>query len=353
MDRILKIALFSAALWSLSGCDFVSQPDGDDDSVLQSSANTCAVKISDCDFSRDKVWQVVDPSGDTVALLTLEYIGKAFGKQAVLVYTRGADCRWRTDSVFVASVTLEQSGTTYRPPMECCSGGTLKYYPADDAWFYNDITKAVEDDFDTVFIKKETDGSTQLKHNAVTEDVANLIPLRLSLGGYEYPVVKVAGFLWTAENVRSAIFPSGEMIPQSGSWSSRSALFGYSANDRAGCLYNHYAALQLAPQGWHLPSGGSAGEWAVLTSFVDGASDLKKSGTDITGFSIVPAGRITSSGSRYEPDDDDCIFWSSTIASETKACFTKVYHKTVGNNVQYTSSTDMRSGFAVRLIKSF
>ncbi len=353
MDRVLFINMLFVTMLSLSGCEDPSRPEGDNGPDTPVDENCYAVSVSDCDFSRDKVWQAKDSSGDVVALITLEYLGKALGKQAVLIYTRDSETRWRIDSVFVAAVRLEQSGTGYVCPVECCSGGTVKYYPADGAWFYNDITEAMEDDFDLVFVKKMSDGSTCLKHSAVTDKKAYMEPMRLRHAGYEYPLVKISGFLWTAENIRATVSASGKIIPQAGGWTSRNARLGYSSDEKAGCLYNYYAASELAPQGWHIPSGGSAGEWAVLASFVDGASELKKSAADVTGLSVVPSGRFTSSGEFYEPENDDCIFWSSTSTSDTKAYFAKIYHKTSGDAVQYASSTDMRSGFAVRFIRNF
>ena len=83
MDRVLFINMLFVTMLSLSGCEDPSRPEGDNGPDTPVDENCYAVSVSDCDFSRDKVWQAKDSSGDVVALITLEYLGKALGKQRV------------------------------------------------------------------------------------------------------------------------------------------------------------------------------------------------------------------------------------------------------------------------------
>lgn len=353
MKSCISIAV-AFLLLTLSGCEDIFQPEGVGQPVQQVEENCWLVEIDKVDFSRDKVMVAKDEQGNDLALLTLEYLGKAIAKQAVLVYTRTASGNWRTDSIYVASVPQVQKGLGYAKPEECCSGGTLKYYPADNSYFYNDISEATEDDLSEIYVKRMADGSTYLKRTSLTQALADVQPVRLSMSGFDYPLVKIAGHLWTAENLRQTNYPDGVEIPSTGgSWSSRLPLMGQSLRPDAGSLYNFYAAQKLSFGQWRLPSGKTGGDWSTLEAFVDGASSLKKSGSNVTGFSLVPFGRIAASGETYEPEDDDMIFWTSTETSDTKAVIAKIFYKTSGDVIQYESAVDKRSGFAVRLMKRF
>ncbi len=91
--------------------------------------------------------------------------------------------------------------------------------------------------------------------------------------------------------------------------------------DVYGRLYNWYAALKVAPPGWHLPSDS---EWTVLTTFLGGldeAGGAMKSRTgwnapntnanNSSGFSGLPAG-IWSSPGFFEFLGTNTYWWSST-----------------------------------------
>ena len=351
----LRISIVIAfLLLTLSGCEDTFRPEGGEPLMQQVDENCWLVEIDKTDFSTDRIMVAKDSLGNDLALLTLEYLGKAIARQAVLIYTRTSSGNWRTDSIYVASVTLVQKGLGYARPDECCSGGTLKYYPAENTYFYNDISLATEDNLAEIYVKRADDGSTYLKRASTSQAVADVQPLRLRMSGYEYPLVKIAGYLWTAENLRQTNYPDGDEIPSTGgSWGGRTPFQGLSLNADAGRLYNFYAAQNLPFGDWKLPSGKTGGDWSALEAFVDGASSLKKSDGNVTGFSLVPFGRIAASGEAYEPEDDDMIFWTSTTTSDTKAVIAKVFHKTSGDVIQYESAVDMRSGFAVRLMTKF
>lgn len=350
MYRPLVILLLTAL--ALSGCENKPQPEKPQP-PLPEETDCSLLDIEALDFSKDRIHIVNNPSGKPVALVTLEYLGVTLGKQAVLVYTRTSDNKWKTDSIFVAKVTLVERGMSFVEPDECCSGGFLKFYNADAAYFYQDISEAVQEPAQAVFIKESEDGSTYIKRTSNTQAISRCTPMRLMLGGYSYPLVKIAGSIWTGENIRTSSYPDGSIIPSASSWSAHSPNMGWSSNQVSGALYNAYAAERLVPEGWRLPSGGPGGDWNALDNFSGGASALKIKGTNVTGFSIIPFGRISSSGVRTESENDDHIFWTSTSESDTKSIIAKVFYKTAGDNIQYQSSVDKRNGFGVRLVKTF
>ncbi|MCQ2184308.1 MAG: fibrobacter succinogenes major paralogous domain-containing protein [Bacteroidales bacterium] len=315
-----------------------------------------ALNLSAADWTSSSMLEVLDGRGRCIALVTREYLGAAIARQAVLVYALGPDGHFRTDSIFVSRITLEASGATYAAPKESIHGGTLRYFSGENAYYYNDISETDKLPSDVVYIKVRPDGSSSVVLHANTKSRTMLSPLCLELDSYRYPLVKIGGSVWTRENLRCRKYPDGTAIPKSTP----------SLSDAAGMLYdipsvwgkdsssaNENVEAKIAPEGWTVPAALAGGEWEALSHFAGEASALKASSHNVTGFTAVPAGRVSSSGSIYEPQDDDIIFWSSTNNSAGKACFAKVFHKTPGENIQYSSATDKKTSFAVRLVKGF
>lgn len=340
------------ALFTFLGCGKEPQPKEPQPQDPEESG--CSLlRLGTVDFSSDKIHIVNNPSGKPIALVTLEYLGEAIGRQAILVYTKTSENKWKTDSIYVAKVTLVEKGLKYVEPEECCSGGHLKFHSADMTYFYQDVSKAVEESADVIYIKESSDGSTYLKKKSNTRAEALSTPMRLMMGGHTYPLVKIAGSIWQAENLMTTKFPDGTAIPQSANWSARTPNMGWPSDRDKGSLYNSFAAERIAPDGWRVPTGGAGGDWNILADFAVSASALKKSGTNITGFSIEPLGRISSSGVITRPDDDDNIYWTSTEDTSEKSIIAKIFNKTEGENIQYHAAVDKRNGFGVRLVKNF
>ena len=100
-----------------------------------------------------------------------------------------------------------------------------------------------------------------------------------------------------------------------------------------GRLYTWTAATTACPSGWHLPS---KAEWETLFTAVGGqstASNVLKStsgwyvarnGTDVYGFSALPAGGKSDWG--YYNKGDDAYFWSSTEGNRYSAYYTTLYY---------------------------
>ena len=95
--------------------------------------------------------------------------------------------------------------------------------------------------------------------------------------GYIYPTVLIGNQLWMAENLRTASYSNGELIPQvnDNTWQQiTTGAWCYYAgnpinNDIYGKLYNWYTIADprgLCPTGWHVPSDQ---EWNNLIGFLD------------------------------------------------------------------------------------
>ena len=145
--------------------------------------------------------------------------------------------------------------------------------------------------------------------------------------GYDYETVQIGEQCWFAENLRSANYENGDLIPANlndSEWENASsgavAIFGEGeggcfevsidgdACDEAwslheyGRLYNWFAVDDtrgLCPNDWHVPSNE---EWTTMTDYLGGASaaggDLRASygwpengnGSNLSGFSGLPGG---------------------------------------------------------------
>jgi uncharacterized protein (TIGR02145 family) len=135
-----------------------------------------------------------------------------------------------------------------------------------------------------------------------------------TINGDEYPIVKIGGQIWMAENLKATNYNDGTDIPlveDENTWVSLSTpAYCWYYNDEStygntyGALYNWYTAEtgKLCPTGWHVPSDA---EWTTLTDYLGGESvaggKLKETGTEHwlspnigatneTGFTALPGG---------------------------------------------------------------
>lgn len=164
--------------------------------------------------------------------------------------------------------------------------------------------------------------------------------------GNIYNTVKIGNQVWMAENLKVTHYRNGERITSGHSpkeWNSLKigAYCDYADDvnnvDTYGRLYNWHAVSDirnLAPEGWHVPSDE---EWlelekylgmssSVLTSpkigmfergtnegeiLKNGKAWIGQNGTNLVGFSALPAGRRSSIG-EYEKIGQGAYFWTST-----------------------------------------
>jgi uncharacterized protein (TIGR02145 family) len=160
--------------------------------------------------------------------------------------------------------------------------------------------------------------------------------------GNIYPTVRIGSQVWMAENLRTSVFATGEVIPTGKSrreWKmgcSDPLTCAYKndySNPSTHCRLYNFLAVQdergLCPSGWHVPSDD---EWTVLEmglavqidengarQFFPAGDALKSNsgdspcwdGTNSSGFSAVPAGQRTFFG-LFEMKNYQGAWWSST-----------------------------------------
>lgn len=166
-----------------------------------------------------------------------------------------------------------------------------------------------------------------------TEDNCEYGELSDERGGRTYKTVKIDNQWWMAENLN---YESANSWCGGGRTTANGVERITTEGDCAvyGRLYTWTAATTACPSGWHLPS---KAEWETLFTAVGGqstASNVLKStsgwyvarnGTDVYGFSALPAGGRSDVGGYYNKGDD-AYFWSSTEDNRYSAYYTTLYY---------------------------
>lgn len=213
--------------------------------------------------------------------------------------------------------------------------------------------------------------------------------------GNVYQTVIIGEMQWMTENLRTAKFNDGTPIPtqlDDADWrkttSGAYTIYPYDGlpgiNSESemlaayGAFYNWYALLNnnLCPEGWHIPSNE---EWAEMTGFIEAVSKINvgnqlKScrqegsplggrcsvsqhprwnshgshhGNDKFGFSALPAGTFSSSGT-YSQIGSHANWWSSTEGAAAYAWSWRIGFDS-GNVFKFLNSK--ACGFSVRCVR--
>lgn len=150
-----------------------------------------------------------------------------------------------------------------------------------------------------------------------------------SRDGNIYKAVKIGSQIWMSENLRyiPSVSPSTVHWYEGGIW-----VYDYEGYDinqakatdnykKYGCLYDWLTALEVCPQGWHLPSDE---EWEILIYFlggeelaggklklVTGWENPNYGATNESGFSGLPGGCRSKPG--FWDIDQEGSWWSSSM----------------------------------------
>jgi len=164
--------------------------------------------------------------------------------------------------------------------------------------------------------------------------------------GRIYKTVKIGTQTWMAENLA---YDAGK-----GSWAYDNDIINVA---KYGYLYNWETAVNVAPEGWHLPTDA---EWTILTKFLGGDSlaggkmktttgweSPNTGATNASGFSALPAGYINMLKSGLA--GRFAFFWSSTEINDKSAWLRYLKFDDGESNRNYYFSKDY--GFSVRCVK--
>lgn len=184
--------------------------------------------------------------------------------------------------------------------------------------------------------------------------------------GETYATVQIGNQCWLAENIRSTVSKDGATIPLLSS----AEAWGEQVLSPARCeievpgeaepvvLYNRWAAEQVCPSGWHLPS---LEEWNALATKlggweVAGYTMKSQSGwpsvnnrTNVSGFNVKPHGmrdaegafNFQSAGAYWWTSSDDNLLvdtWFVWIEDGTMDLFRYSFFNTMGFSVRCIQS---------------
>ena len=178
---------------------------------------------------------------------------------------------------------------------------------------------------DDLQIKNISSANTPVARSSSSSSI-NIGTMTDSRDGQVYKIVVIGTQTWMAQNLNYKIeddCKNGNTICNS---------FCYKDEDshcaKSGRLYLWNDAIKVCPAGWHLPS---ESDWDSLFAAVGGQSSAGKAlmsaggwsygiGTDVYGFSALPAG-FRSNGGVFSGEDYNAFFWSSVESSFEYAYF--------------------------------
>jgi uncharacterized protein (TIGR02145 family) len=177
--------------------------------------------------------------------------------------------------------------------------------------------------------------------------------------GKTYHTVLIGTQCWMKENLNVGNIIQGPSIAPAGKQTNNQIVEKYCYNnDSANCatfggLYEWNEAMQyvtapgargICPEGWHIPT---YGEFQTLRTNVgaDGSA-LKTSGTNSSGFSLLPSGYVYNS---FDQLGYTAFNWSSTEYSSSESWYMYVYE---GSSLIGYHQNWKWYGVAVRCIKN-
>ncbi len=194
--------------------------------------------------------------------------------------------------------------------------------------------------------------------------------------GNAYKTVYIGTQQWMAENLKTAKYSDGTVIPNvtdntqwqnnsTGAWSYYYNIASH--NDRYGKLYNWYVVSSITngnknvcPTGWHVPTDV---EWTVLTDYLGGESiaggKMKEVGTtnwnspnmgatNTSLFTGLPGGSRDYYGEYPGSMGGFSYWWSSTDSSLSSAWYRYLY---LNDGSAYRDYGDKRGGLSVRCLR--
>ena len=199
----------------------------------------------------------------------------------------------------------------------------------------------------------------------------------VTYGGQTYNTVQIGSQCWFKENLNIGTRINGALEQTNNSTIEKYCYGDLESNCIIyGGLYQWTEMMQyvtaagvqgICPSGWHLPTDA---EWTTVTTFLGGTSvaggKMKSTGTieagtglwhnpntgatNESGFTAVPAGSRSSSGTFYSIGYYG-YWWSSTESSTSDAWYRSMYY--YGGYVYRNYSNNMDNGFSVRCLRDF
>ncbi|HOW26570.1 MAG TPA: FISUMP domain-containing protein [Bacteroidales bacterium] len=194
--------------------------------------------------------------------------------------------------------------------------------------------------------------------------------------GQSYATVQIGDQCWMAKNLNTGTMVVGTIEQSDNGTVEKNCYENESGNcDTYGGLYQWHEAMEyetaegvrgICPYGWHIPTDG---EWTVLTTYLGGNSvaggKMKSTGTleeatglwyapntgatNESGFTGLPGGSRSSTGSLFLGIHADGSFWSSSRHYTDFVWFRRLIFNSAA--IERSDSTFGDDGFSVRCIR--
>ncbi len=196
--------------------------------------------------------------------------------------------------------------------------------------------------------------------------------------GNTYTTVIIADKEWMAENLRTAKYQNGDIIPNitaTNSWynTTTGALCYYNNssgyNNSYGKLYNWFAATdarKISPVGWHVPS---LGEWSTLVSnygalnsSVIAGGALKQAGTsqwqspntnatNVSNFTALPGGIRIDNNGNFSGQGQYGYWWTADEQNPISGRLVSLIYNQGIFNSSFPASAGKTGGLSIRCVK--
>lgn len=188
--------------------------------------------------------------------------------------------------------------------------------------------------------------------------------------GNNYEIIKIGNQWWMAENLKTARYADGTIIPlveDNTDWiNTNTGAMCYYNNDPTykaiyGGIYNWYCTIsshKLCPSGWHVPSDA---EWEVLIRTLgpsDAGYKLKEAGDahwtsgnvadNSSGFTALPGGSRHYADGQFNYLQTNGYWWSSTDSATIKAFNRNLWY---GERGVSRDCLNQKNGFNIRCIQ--
>ena len=182
-------------------------------------------------------------------------------------------------------------------------------------------------DFYDAYLVEHPQGNAEVKRRI--DECGKCPSIVKDFDGNTYHTVQIGSQCWMKENMRTMHFQDGTNIQNGGDDFSYDSFYWYYPHGNPyekntyGLLYNYAAAVQVCPQGWHLPT---IGEWGLLDDFLNN----NKSTSYSSDFNALGAGFAFYTDydghSCYdEREMDSALFWSAT-SSGKESWYSSMYY---------------------------
>jgi uncharacterized protein (TIGR02145 family) len=226
----------------------------------------------------------------------------------------------------------------------------------------------------TIDTTKTTTTSSGINFTSIGIAVGSFQNNITDVDGNTYKTVKIGNQVWMAENLKTAKYSDGTIIPNvkdSAEWSNLiTGAWAYYKNDtvynsKYGKLYNWYSVSpttngdkNVCPTGWHVPTDN---EWTLLTDFLGGKNiaggKMKEIGTtnwnspnkDATNTSLFTGlpGGFRSGG---YGNISSCGFWWSS-SKESISYYAWGRYLYINGGIASSGNFEERNGMSIRCLR--